>query len=48
VVAREAELFRWSTRSPDGVEGAKAFMGKRPGEWTMSKHADFPKELYDS
>jgi enoyl-CoA hydratase/carnithine racemase len=48
VVEREAKLFHWSTRSPDGVEGAKAFMGKRPPEWTMSKHADFPHELFDS
>ncbi len=48
VVAREAALFSWSTRSTDGVEGAKAFMTKRPAQWSMRKHADFPTELYDS
>jgi enoyl-CoA hydratase/carnithine racemase len=47
-VARESALFRWSTQSPDGREGAKAFMGKRTADWTMRKHADFPHDLYDA
>jgi enoyl-CoA hydratase/carnithine racemase len=46
-VERESALFQWSTRSPDGREGAQAFMGKRPANWSMAKHADFPHELYD-
>lgn len=48
VVAREAALFSWSTRSPDGVEGAKAFMTKRQAEWAMGKHGDFPQDLFDA
>lgn len=47
-VQRESALFQWSTRSPDGREGAKAFMGKRQAAWTMSKHADFPQDLFDA
>jgi len=45
-VEREGALFAWSTQQEDGREGVAAFLGKRPPEWKMSKHADFPHELF--
>lgn len=38
-------LFRWSTRQPDGTEGVRAFLDKRPPEWTMSKTRDLPPDM---
>lgn len=38
-------LFRWSTQQPDGREGVRAFLDKRPAEWTMSKTKDLPPDL---
>jgi enoyl-CoA hydratase/carnithine racemase len=41
----DGELFRWSTRQPDGREGVRAFLDKRPPQWTMSKTGDLPPDF---
>jgi enoyl-CoA hydratase/carnithine racemase len=38
-------LFRWTTQQPDGREGVKAFLEKRPAEWSMSKTKDLPPDF---
>jgi enoyl-CoA hydratase/carnithine racemase len=38
-------LFRWATQQPDGREGVKAFLDKRPAEWSMSKTKDLPPDF---
>jgi enoyl-CoA hydratase/carnithine racemase len=38
-------LFRWTTQQPDGREGVKAFLEKRPAQWTMSKTRDLPPDF---
>lgn len=43
--ALEDALFHWAGRQPDAAEGVRAFLEKRPAEWSMSKREDFPEEL---
>ena len=37
----DAQVFGWTTQSPDAREGIRAFLEKRPARWTM-KPADAP------
>lgn len=41
----EGEVIRWAGRSVDAKEGVLAFFERRPPEWTLSKHIDFPGRL---
>lgn len=43
--ALEDALFHWSGRQPDAAEGVRAFLEKRPAEWSMSKQDDFPEAM---
>lgn len=45
--ATDNRIYGWATRQPDGREGVRSFLEKRPGEWTMSKNNDFPTELLE-
>lgn len=40
-------IFRWSTQQPDGREGPRAFMEKRPAQFPMAKNADFPDDFFE-
>jgi len=40
--AREDELFEWSGKQPDAVEGVKSFMEKRAPAWSLSANRDTP------
>jgi len=45
-VARwQKELFRWSGKQPDAVEGVRAFLDRRAPAWKVSKTQDLPKDL---
>lgn len=41
----QRELFGWTGKQPDAREGVKAFLERRPPEWTMSKVTDMPDEI---
>jgi enoyl-CoA hydratase/carnithine racemase len=43
--ATDNRVYGWTVRQPDGREGVKAFLEKRPGEWSMSKTNDIPEDL---
>jgi enoyl-CoA hydratase/carnithine racemase len=43
--ATDNRVYGWTTRQPDGREGVRAFLEKRPAEWSMSKTKDFPEDL---
>lgn len=43
--ATDNRIFGWTTRQPDGREGVKAFLEKRPPNWSMSKTNDIPDDL---
>jgi enoyl-CoA hydratase/carnithine racemase len=43
--AQETDLIWWAGRLPDAVEGIMSFLEKRPPQWQVSKHIDWPKEL---
>jgi enoyl-CoA hydratase/carnithine racemase len=43
--AADNRLFRWTTQQPDGTEGVRAFLEKRPPEWSMSKTRDLPADF---
>jgi enoyl-CoA hydratase/carnithine racemase len=43
---RESRLFAWTARQPDAGEGPLAFLEKRTPQWTLSKNADFPEEIF--
>ncbi len=43
--AADNRLFRWTTQQPDGREGVRAFLEKRPAEWSMSKTRDLPPDF---
>jgi enoyl-CoA hydratase/carnithine racemase len=45
VAAWQKELFRWSGKQPDAVEGVRAFLDRRAPEWKLSKSKDLPTEL---
>jgi enoyl-CoA hydratase/carnithine racemase len=40
--AREGRAFWWSGRQADAAEGIRAFLGKRPPEWKLSKRTPVP------
>lgn len=42
------DIFRWSTQQPDGAEGPRAFLEKRPPAFPMRKNADFPEEFFET
>ena len=43
--AQETDVTWWAGRLPDAVEGIMSFLEKRPPEWQVSKHVEWPKEL---
>jgi enoyl-CoA hydratase/carnithine racemase len=45
VAAWQKDLFRWSGKQPDAVEGVRAFLDRRAPEWKLSKSKDLPAEL---
>ena len=38
----DAQVFGWTTQSPDAREGIRAFLEKRPARWKMKPTADAP------
>jgi len=38
----DAQVFGWTTQSPDAREGIRAFLEKRPARWKMKPAADAP------
>src|SRR5262245_21046699 len=38
----DAQVFRWTTQSPDAREGIRAFLEKRAARWQMKPTADAP------
>ncbi|HEV7735277.1 MAG TPA: enoyl-CoA hydratase-related protein [Candidatus Binatia bacterium] len=38
----DAQVFGWTTQSPDAKEGIRAFLDKRTPQWTMSATTDLP------
>jgi enoyl-CoA hydratase/carnithine racemase len=38
----DGQVFGWATQSPDGREGIRAFLDKRPARWSMKPSADLP------
>jgi enoyl-CoA hydratase/carnithine racemase len=40
--ALDTEVFRWTTQQPDGREGIRSFLEKRPARWTMRPSVDLP------
>jgi enoyl-CoA hydratase/carnithine racemase len=47
-VARwQRELFRWTGQQADAVEGVRAFLDRRPPQWTLRTSTDMPTELLD-
>lgn len=41
----QSELFRWTGRQADAMEGVMSFIEKRPAEWKLSKTNDLPEGL---
>lgn len=44
--ALETKLIWWSGEQPDALEGVMSFIEKRPPTWKVSKHAEFPLEVW--
>ncbi len=38
----DAQVFGWTTQSPDAREGIRAFLEKRPARWSMQPSTDLP------
>jgi enoyl-CoA hydratase/carnithine racemase len=43
----QGELFRWTGRQADAMEGVMSFIEKRPADWKLSKTRDLPDNLPD-
>jgi enoyl-CoA hydratase/carnithine racemase len=44
--ARNHQLFGWVNSQRDAPEGRRAFVEKRPPNWSLKKNADFPDQLF--
>ncbi len=42
----EDAVFAWAADQPDAHEGISAFLSRRVPEWSQSKYADFPDQLF--
>ena len=45
--AAERPVFDWIGKQADAAEGIRAFLEKRPPEWSMSSYQDLPDDLFD-
>jgi enoyl-CoA hydratase/carnithine racemase len=44
-LAAQGELFAWTGRQADAVEGVRAFLEKRPARWQLRTSTDLPDQL---